>query len=146
MANGLTQNWDEKRKEECRKEFVFDIAKNMNDNDSLILAYLYNLYKEYQQLERVVLKNTAGKEFDTAFLVAQSFISVNGLASAVFLSGRKVRTSILKLETGNFIKKKKEDHSWLYSITSDGVSSLNYLCDKHLFPERVKMINKILNR
>ena len=116
------------KERELHNSLFNEFAHKMNEDDALVLMFLYKIYKS---------KSIPDQE-DNRFATVKLVIEETGLDK------NKARKSLMRLELVNFLEKSRGYRSWQYAISEDGANALNYLLDKKLFPGRREKFFAIL--
>lgn len=108
------------KNQKSHHEVVNEFAHKMNEDDALVLMFLYKIYKS---------KSIPNQE-DNRFATVKLVIEETGLDK------NKARKSLMRLELINFLEKRRRCRAWHYTISVDGAAALNYLLDTKEFPGR----------
>jgi len=120
------------KERELHNSLVNEFAHKMNEDDALVLMFLYKIYKSTST------PNHEDKSKNDRFVTVKLVMEETGLDK------NKARKSLMRLELVNFLEKSRGYRFWQYAISEDGANALNYLLDKKLFPGRREKFFAIL--
>ena len=109
--------------QEIRTKFIQDAARHLTEDEALILTHLLKIRK-----------------------VNNENCSVASVSKALKIAQCNVRVALGRMEVPNFVLKGKEKRKFVYSITQDGVTALNFLMDAKIYPGRRAKIMGVVGK
>ena len=116
-----------------QKDYLQRMAAKSSEEMALVLAYANK-----------ACSNNYGRNGDDSSAEVAGMVTLDSIVENTMLNRTKARESLMILDAQDFLRRKKNNHRWFYSVTQEGIDALGYMLDEYKFLGRKKKIAAIL--